>query len=422
MPIKLHDFQWKAVTQLHSGKVLLGGVGTGKSVTALAYFLVNYGQAKRRTRSDGLEDYIPTRPCPDLYIITTARKRDSHEWDGDMSKFSLKLGRNAKGHGGMNITVDSWNNIKKHSDVHGAVFIFDEQRLVGSGAWVRTFYRIAASNDWILLTATPGDTWSDYVAVFVAKPNHFYKNKTAFERRHAVYNRFVKFPQIDHYVDEGHLHRLRSHILVRMDMQRRTKRHYHALEAQYPRGEYKDIFRTRWNKETNEPFENISQVTMAIRRLVNTDPSRMDLVRKLIAEHDRVIIFYNLNVELEQLRQLKDTGRTMAEWNGHMHQPCPTGGRWIYLVQYQSGSEAWNCTTTDTVIFYSLNYSYKTMEQASGRIDRLNTPYMDLHYYIIKSFSPLDVSIMRALKAKKDFQPTRFVKSQLEKKSEPRFP
>ena len=131
---------------------------------------------------------------------------------------------------------------------------------------------------------------------------------------------------------------------------------------------------------------------------------------EIVEDHPKAIIFYNFDYELEILRNLyygEDV--EIAEWNGHKHQPIPRGDKWIYLVQYTAGAEGWNCITTDTIIFYSQNYSYKVLKQASGRIDRLNTPYTDLYYYHLVSKSGIDLAISRALKNKKQFNETRFV-------------
>lgn len=414
--VKLMSEQREAVMRLRSGKILAGGVGSGKSLTSLAYYLSRECRSKSVEGKDGVS-YIPEKGSPDLYIITTAKKRDNLEWESDMLKYHLKSGENRK-MGGINITIQSWNNIGHFVDVQGAFFIFDEQRLVGSGEWVKSFYKIAAHNHWILLSATPGDTWSDYIPVFVA--NGFYKNKTQFMNRHAVYSRYAKFPKVDKWVEENHLKRLRQMILVPMEIERDTHRKVYQIICDYDKNLYKSTLKGiiqpdgsifRLNPYTNEPIQNISELMIALRKIVNTDHSRIKECVRICIERKRTIIFYNLDAELEELRRLHElTGIQVAEWNGHKHEDIPDSDEWIYLVQYTAGCEGWNCITTDTIIFYSLNYSYKVMEQASGRIDRMNTKYKELNYYLLRSFAPIDVAILRALKLKKKFQPIRFLK------------
>ena len=406
-PPMLYPFQERAVEDLDSGKILCGGVGSGKSITSLVYFLSKECRHKVGSNSYG-NTYRPINGSPDLFIITTARKRDSGEWSAELVKFGLTTGKNTL-MGGITVTVDSWNNIQKYADVEDAFFIFDEQRVIGYGAWTKAFLKIAKRNRWILLSATPGDTWSDYMPVFIA--NGFYKNKRQFEQMHAVYSRWSKYPKIDKWIGEDRLVKIRNHILITMERPKETERETHLVTVGYDKNAFKGVFKDRWNPFTEKPIKNSPELMMCLRKIINTEPRRFAETVSICKKRRRCIIFYNLNCELEILRGLgKATGFPVAEWNGHVHDPLPDGKEWIYLVQYTAGCEGWNCITSDTVIFYSLNYSYKVMEQAAGRIDRLNTPYPVLHYYVIRSFSPMDIGIIRALKNKENFNESAFLR------------
>lgn len=394
--IKLRDYQLDAVNRMKNGCILCGGVGSGKSRTAIAYY---YLCEEGKFDTDG---YYPMNDPPrNLYIITTARKRDTCEWEGELSPFLLSPNPEANLYSNK-VVIDSWNNIKKYSEVQSAFFIFDEQRVVGSGEWVKAFLKIAKVNQWILLSATPGDTWQDYIPVFIA--NGFYKNKSEFVREHIVYSHFAKFPKVDRYLNTGRLIRLRNSILVNMEFKRQTVSHHEDVFVPYHIGKYKDICRTRWNLWENKPIENASEFCYALRKIVNSDEARQIALLQILEKHPRAIIFYNFDYELEILKNLAyGQAVEVAEWNGHKHQPIPECESWVYLVQYNAGAEGWNCIKTDTIIFFSQNYSYKVMVQSSGRIDRLNTPYTDLYYYHLKSRSGIDLAISKALKEKKKF-------------------
>ena len=402
MGIPLYDHQIEAIDKMKNGCILCGGVGSGKSRTSLAYYFKEQGGDLYA------DEYVPMDDLDikDLYIITTARKRDTLEWEGELSPFLLSTNPEVSLYSNK-VVIDSWNNIIKYSDIKGAFFIFDEQRLVGSGAWVKAFLKIAKSNDWILLSATPGDTWQDYIPVFLA--NGFYHNKSEFIREHIVYSRFSKFPQIDRYLNTGRLIRLRNSILINMDFNRKTIAHHEDVYVKYDIDMYKRIIRDRWNPYMEEPIINASGLCYNLRRVVNSDRTRIDAVLKILQDNPRVIIFYNFNYELELLvAATKELGIDIAEWNGHRHQPVPDSKSWVYLVQYTAGAEGWNCIKTDTIIFYSQNYSYKIMHQSAGRIDRLNTPYTHLYYYHLKTRSGIDLAITKALKNKQKFNETRY--------------
>lgn len=404
--IQLYDYQLDAVNRMRNGCILCGGVGSGKSRTALAYYYREQGGVL------GSKNYVymTVNPKPkDLYIITTARKRDTKEWEGELAYFLLSTNPEHNKTYGNKIVVDSWNNISKYKDVIDSFFIFDEQRVVGHGAWVKAFLKIARGNNWVLLSATPGDTWSDYIPVFIA--NGFYKNITEFRREHIVYSSFTKYPKIDKYISTGRLIRLRNRILVDMDFNRKTISHNEDVYVNYNVLKYREVMRTRWDPYKNQPIEQASGLCYILRRIANEDESRQLAVLELFEKHPKCIIFYNFDYELEILKGLYYGDNVeVAEWNGHKHQPIPENDKWVYLVQYNAGAEGWNCVKTDTIIFYSQNYSYKTLEQARGRIDRLNTPYRDLYYYHLKTRSGIDLAINRALSQKKNFNEMKFTK------------
>ena len=406
MAIQLRDYQLDAVQNLRTGCILNGGVGSGKSLTSLSYYYMQNGGSEGFLTGG---DYIPMEDPPmDLYIITTARKRDTMEWEGELAHFLMSTHDDISMYS-HKIVVDSWNNIQKYKDVKNAFFIFDEQRVVGSGAWVKAFLKITKVNEWILLSATPGDTWSDYIPVFIA--NGFYKNKTEFLREHAVFARFSKYPKIEKFISTGKLLRLRRQILIDMDFKRETVQHHEDIYVQYDLPTYKDIMKRRWDIWKDEPIINASGLCYALRKIVNTDQSRAIKLLEIFESHSKMIVFYNFDYELEILKSLyygEDV--TIAEWNGHKHERTPTTDKWVYLVQYTAGAEGWNCITTDTIVFYSQNYSYKIMHQSAGRIDRLNTPFKDLYYYHLKTRSGIDLAIAKALNSKQKFNESGFAK------------
>ena len=404
---KLRKGQLKALTMIHNGSVLCGDTGTGKSLTAIAYYyLLNGGNMISLTGGD--YHYMKKKPM-DLYIITTALKRDRAEWDMELAPFLIT--RHKEDHVyDHKVVIDSWNNILKYVGVHDSFFIFDEQRVVGKGAWVKSFLKIVKSNQWILLSATPGDNWGDYIPLFIA--NGFYKDRKQFSQEHEIYARFLNYPKVEKYINTKRLEYYRNKILIDMEVRRPAVAHHEVIPVQFDGQKYKDTYKYRFNWWKEKPIENAGELCYCLRKIVNSDPSRAAALLELAETHPKIIVFYNFDYERDILLNLGySSGTAVAEWNGHVHQPIPVESeRWIYIVQYTAGAEGWNCVETDTMVFYSQNYSYKIMHQAAGRIDRMNTPYINLYYFHFKSSSAIDIAISRALENKKKFNERKFIK------------
>lgn len=405
MPINLFEHQRDAVAKLKTGMILVGGVGSGKSRTALYYFFTK--ECEGRIKTNNIGGYSPMKKPKDLYIITTARKRDTLEWELECYPFLLST-KKEESLEGCQVHIDSWNNISKYASVKNAFFIFDEQRVIGNGTWVKSFLKITQNNNWILLSATPGDSWMDYIPVFIA--NGWYKNRTEFIRRHVVYNNFSKYPKIDHFIEVSRLVKLRDSVIVNMRYQKRTIAHDKHITVPFDKEVFNKVMISRWHVYEKRPVKDISELCYLMRRVVNSDPRRIDVVSQLLEKHPKVIVFYNFNYEREMLLNLgAELNWPTAEWNGHNHQPIPDTDSWLYIVQYTAGAEGWNCIETNVMIFYSQNYSYKATVQAAGRIDRLNTPFTDLYYYYLRSNSTIDLAIKKAFDSKRDFNEHRFM-------------
>lgn len=419
MSVTLYPHQIDAIKKMKNGSILVGGVGSGKSRTSLGYFYKEHGggfspvtgnvENEERILGYRITKEMDEKPRT-LIIITTAKKRDSMEWEDELLTYNMSTNMELNQYGNR-IIVDSWNNISKYSKAHNCFFIFDEQRVGGTGKWAKTFIKIARENKWILLSATPGDTWSDYAPVFIA--NGFYKNFTEFRTRHCVYSRFAKYPKIDHYVECDILEQHRADVLVYMKFERKTVAHKNYIHVEYPKDDYETVSKKRWDIYKNEPCQEIATVCAVLRKVVNSDVSRIEKIHELLQEHPKAIIFYNYDYELEILRKYcEDTKYIYAEWNGHKHEEVPIGDKWLYLVQYRAGAEGWNCITTDTIIFYSLTYSYKDSVQAAGRIDRMNTQFVDLNYFYLISSSKIDLAISKCLRGKKNFNEKSFIENE----------
>lgn len=401
MQIEMMPHQLKAVRDMQPGRILRGDVGSGKSYTAIFFYYVKICGGVPNVKNF---TYKPMKTPKELYIITTAKKRDDLDWQRDLADFGLGRESNEQG---VQAHVDSWQNISQYEDVRDAFFILDEQRLVGNGEWVKTFLKLAKHNQWIILSATPGDTWMEFIPAFVA--NGFYRNRTDFIEQHVEFDSFVKFPRVKKFHNVAKMERLRANLLVDMPFERHTRRKQHIRIVGYDNILYEKVTKKRWNPFEERPVKDVAELQVLMRKVVNSDVSRIGEVMMALEKHPKLIVFYNFNYELDILRILAETlGYPVAEWNGKKHQPIPEGDKWLYIVQYTAGAEGWNCIDTDAVLFWSLNYSWKIFEQCKGRIDRLNTPFTYLHYYVLKSMAQIDSSIWRAITEKEKFNEKAF--------------
>ena len=396
MRIELYPHQREVLPLLRTGSVLAGGTGSGKSRAILAYWFSRVCAGE--IDSDGVE--VPRHPV-DLLVITTPRKRDTHEWEGELLPFHVSTDPSTS-LGGIRVVVDSWNNLHRYTDTRGWFVVFDEQRAVGHGKWAKAFVKVARQNDWVMLSATPGDTWLDYWALFTA--NGFYRNRTDFCRQHVVWKPWSRYPVVDHYVGVQRLEELRRRVVVPMPDQRHTVRHHEFVTVGYDKALYDRVMSQRWSVRHEKPLQNASELVSEARWACHCAATRWAAFQAVREAHKAVVVFYNFDYELEVLRErLDEEGAVYAEWNGHRHEPLPTGESWVYLVQYAAGDAAWNCTTSDCVVFWSMTYSWRRRAQCMGRIDRLNTPFTDLWYYTFRTVSSIDRGVQRALERKEDF-------------------
>lgn len=389
--IELKSHQKEALSKIKNGNILVGGVGSGKTYTSIFWYIEQF-------KDLGM----------DLIVITTAANRDMIKPGQTKPDWHQSI----EDCGVTDYKVDSWNNLHKYAGTKNTCFIFDEQRVVGYGKWAKAFINLTwePTNRWILLSATPGDNWMDYIPVFIA--NKLYLNKTEFVRKHVEQNPYVSYFSVKAYKGTAVLEKHRKSIVVTMEVERHTTRHREYISCDYDKELYKQVARERFNIFKDEPIETPPEFMSVLRRIVNASDDRINYIRKVLAKGGRYIVFYNFNYELDILRSLCDEANyTYSEWNGHKHDSLPTTDNWLYLVQYTAGSEGWNCTDTNQMIFYSVNHAYKKMEQAEGRIDRMNTPFTDLYYTYLTSDSLVDKSILDAVQKKKRFNETMFVRN-----------
>ena len=374
--IKLLKYQEEAIQKLHSGSVLYGATGSGKSLTGLAYYMRCWSHL-------------------DLYIITTSKKRNAGEWEEEIAKLGCPPPK----------AIDSWNRLKNYRMVSDAFFLFDEHKVGGHGKWAQSMITIAKKNKWILLTATPGDVWDDYASIFIA--NEFVKNKTTWNEDFCIFDRISKYPKIIGYQREDVLKNMRDAVLVPMEYQSEKVPIPYVIPYKVDHEEEAYVLARR--KSLRHPemraFRNTSAMFAYMRMNLPDKESKIQALADVLKKEPKAIIFYNFTPEKYEIENAaRQVNIPFFQYNGQIKDNVPDGDTWVYAVQYTAGAEAWNCITCRTVIFYSMNYSYKVMTQAKGRIDRCNSPFDELHYYyFISPDFEIDQEILNALTRKEKF-------------------
>ena len=126
-------------------------------------------------------------------------------------------------------------------------------------------------------------------------------------RSHVIFNRFVKYPKVEAYIDTWKLTENRQKILVHMHYEKKTKHVIKLMYASYDESLYKFVSEKRWNVYTDKPIKNISELCYVWRKIVNDDKSREDIIGRIIEEKRKVITRRKLiaeNIKVNKCFQL----------------------------------------------------------------------------------------------------------------------
>lgn len=148
-----------------------------------------------------------------------------------------------------------------------------------------------------------------------------------------------------------------------------------------------------------------AQDMLYLRQLCNSS-EKLDMLRTLVeGTNDRVVVFYNFDIELKVLQQLcKKLKRPISYINGHeknlnCYNDCEDS---ITLVQYQSGSAGVNLQKANKMIYYSPPIKSDFYEQSKKRIHRIGQNHKCTYWKLITHDS-IEQQIYSTLAKKQDY-------------------
>lgn len=145
---------------------------------------------------------------------------------------------------------------------------------------------------------------------------------------------------------------------------------------------------------------------LGINKQVSKEP--FERLQAILETHnnERVVIFYNYNIELEMLKQLlSKLKRPTSEYNGARKDLKEFKGKYngVVLAHYKSASTGINdFVISNVMVFNSLPLSSIELTQSKGRIDRQGQGKKPMYYFIIPD-TPVEKKIFEQITNGKDF-------------------
>ena len=120
---------------------------------------------------------------------------------------------------------------------------------------------------------------------------------------------------------------------------------------------------------------------------------------------DRLIVFYNFNEELEQLKRIaEEHERPVSEVNGHVKDldAYENKSDSITLIQYQAGAMGLNLQKANKIIYFTLPTMSELFEQSKKRIHRIGQKDTCFYYLMVCNGS-IEEEILQTLEMRKDY-------------------
>ena len=422
--MRLFDYQQQIVDEKYEdSKALFMQMGTGKTFVSMAFF-----EKSERAK---------------LLVVCLATKVD--DWNRDLTDelgldevVSLNKGtkKNRELMEDAQYLVisfeSSWRLDKElvaWVDDDTYIIVDESHKIKNPSSKVGKFMRkLGAKTDYkTILTGTPqSNGYIDYYNQF-----HFLgyldMNQTNFKKRYAItqmmqYGAGPIFQEIIGYRNTEELDEMIHNHSVFYDRKLDDEELPDEIPVYFPSyPKYRKISNDKvyeFKDGTLEIYDTLGAGVMLQRQLAsgyiskggNTevlDKSKLDWMRDFLEGYDeRVVVFYNYNAELEQLKQLLERlDRPYSEYNGHRKdlRAFQESSEGVVLANYGSASTGINdFVIASTMVMYSLTTSYIDFEQAKKRIDRIGQTKKPLFYFLIMK-GTIDARVYHSLQEGKDF-------------------